>query len=75
MAEGYVKEECIGFITEYLERFDTIHKRVWDAEEEYGDVEKVLKGAGRPYVMTLGMRDLAHQYVLINTTIMQPRYT
>ena len=26
VVEGYVKEECIGFITEYLERFDTVYK-------------------------------------------------
>jgi hypothetical protein len=24
MAEGYVKDECIGFITKYLQRFDII---------------------------------------------------
>ena len=25
-AEGYMKEECIGFITEYLQRFDAIQR-------------------------------------------------
>jgi hypothetical protein len=60
MAEGYVKEECIGFITKYLERFDAVHRRVWNAKEEYGDAEEVLEGAGRLYMMTPGMRDLAH---------------
>jgi hypothetical protein len=28
MAEGYVKDECIGFIIEYLQRFDVAHKQV-----------------------------------------------
>jgi hypothetical protein len=28
MAEGYVKEECIGFVTEYLQRFDVVQRRV-----------------------------------------------
>jgi hypothetical protein len=37
MVEGYVKYECIGFVIEYLQRFDVMHKRVWDVEEEYGD--------------------------------------
>jgi hypothetical protein len=59
MAEGYVKEECIGFVTEYLQRFDVVHRRVWDANEEYGDV-------------TATLRDIAHQYVLQNVAIMQP---
>jgi hypothetical protein len=35
MAEGYLKDECLGFIIEYLQRFDVVHRRVWNAEEEY----------------------------------------
>jgi hypothetical protein len=34
MAEGYVKDECIGFVTEYLQRFDVVHKRVWNAQRK-----------------------------------------
>jgi hypothetical protein len=41
MAEGYVKDECIGFVTEYLQRFDVVHRQVWDADEEYGEVEGI----------------------------------
>jgi hypothetical protein len=41
MAEGYLKDKCIGFITEYLQRFDVVQRGVWDAEEEYGDAEEV----------------------------------
>jgi hypothetical protein len=36
MAKGYVKDECIGFVIEYLQRFDVVECRVWDANEEYG---------------------------------------
>jgi hypothetical protein len=79
MAEGYLKDKCIGFVTEYLQRFDAIHWQVWDAEEEYsdaeekyGDSEEVLEGAGRAYVMSAVLRDLAHQYTLKNMAIMQP---
>jgi hypothetical protein len=43
MAEGYLKEECLEFVTECLQRFDFVHKRVWDAEEEYGDAEETLE--------------------------------
>jgi hypothetical protein len=28
MAEGYLKDECIGFLTEYLQRFDVVQQRV-----------------------------------------------
>jgi hypothetical protein len=72
MAEGYVKEECIGFVTKYLQRFDVVHRKVWNADEEYGDVEEALEGAGKPYVMTAALRDIAHEYVLQNVAVMQP---
>jgi hypothetical protein len=71
MAEGYLKDECIGFITEYLHRFEGTQRRVWDEDEEYGDAEEVLQGAGKPYVMSPEMRVVAHQYVLSNASAMQ----
>jgi hypothetical protein len=74
MAEGYLKDECLGFVTEYFQRFDVVHKRVWDAEEEYGDIEEVLEGAGKPYLMIAELRDVAHQYVLRSISMMQPLY-
>jgi hypothetical protein len=74
MAEGYLKDECLGFVIEYLQRFDVVHRRVWDAEEEYGDAEEVLEGTGKPYLMTPELRDIAHEYVLRNISVMQPLY-
>jgi hypothetical protein len=74
MVEGYLKDECLGFVTEYLQRFDVVYRRVWDAEEEYGDVEEVLEGARKPYLMTTELRDVVHQYVLHNISVMQPLY-
>jgi hypothetical protein len=71
MAEGYLKDECIGFITDYLQRFDVVQRRVWDAEEEYSDAEEVLEGAGKPYIMSAAQRDVAHKYVLENAATMQ----
>jgi hypothetical protein len=44
MAEGYLKDKCIGFIMEYLQRFDAVQRRVWDADEEYGDAEEAPNG-------------------------------
>ena len=43
---------------------------MWDVEEEYGDAEEVLEGAGNSYTMTPAVRDLAHLYVLANIAIM-----
>ena len=72
MAEGYVRDECLGFITEYLQRFGVVDRRVWDADEEYGDAEEVLEGAGSKYMMSAALRDLAHQYALSNLSLMEP---
>jgi hypothetical protein len=72
MAEGYLKDKCTGFITEYLQRFDVVQRRVWDADEEYGDAKEVTEGAGKLYVMNAPLRDLAHQYVLANIAVMEP---
>ena len=72
MAEGYVKDECLGFITEYMQRFEVVDRRVWDADEEYGDAEEVLEGAGTTFVMTQALRDLAHQHVLTNISLLEP---
>ena len=71
MAKGYLKDECIGFITEYLQGFEATTRRVWDEDEVIGDAEEVLQGGWRPYVMTPQMRDVAHQYVLSNSTTME----
>jgi len=72
MAEGYLKDECLGFVIEYLQQFEAVQRRVWDAEEEYGDVEEVLEGAGRAYMMTAALRDISHQYMLNNAATVQP---
>ena len=74
MAEGYLKDECINFVTEYLQAFDVTQKHVWDADEEYGDAEEVLQGGDMPFVLTPALRDLAHRYVISNISCMQVDY-
>ena len=74
MAEGYLKDECIGFVTEYLHKFEGTQRRVWDKDEKYGDAKEVLQGVGKTYVMSPEVRDVAHQYVLTNVSIMQELY-
>jgi hypothetical protein len=64
MAEGYVKDECIEFVTEYLQRFNVVHRRVWDTNEEYSEVEEALEGTSKPYMLSFALRDIAYKYVL-----------
>ncbi|CAN5956589.1 unnamed protein product [Sphagnum jensenii] len=71
MAKGYVRDECLSFIIEYLQRFDVVKRKIWDVNEE-GDVGEVLKGAGIEFLMNNTLWDLAHQYLLDNSAIMMP---
>lgn len=71
MAKGYLKDECLGFITQYLHRFEGTQRRVWVEDEENRDAEEVLQGVGKPYVMSPELRDVAHEYVLANSSTIQ----
>jgi hypothetical protein len=72
MVEWYIWDECLGFITKYLQRFEVVQRRIWDVNEEEGDVIEMHEGAGAKFLMCPSLRDLAHQYVLNNISIMSP---
>jgi len=72
MEEGYLKEECLSFVTKYLQRFHIDQMHVWDAEDEFGDVKEVLEGVSRPFMMSTTLRDVAYDYVLNNVAILEP---
>jgi len=69
MVVGYLKDECVGFFTEYLQIFEPIQRCMWDEEEEYRDAEEILQGARRPYVLSHELYDVAHQYALSNVAL------
>ncbi|KAL3681546.1 hypothetical protein R1sor_024502 [Riccia sorocarpa] len=71
MAEGYIMEEALGFTAEYMTQFEPVRVRVWDQEEEDGISNEVLEGKKSTRILTECERDLAHRYVLQNTTCMQ----
>jgi hypothetical protein len=50
MVEGYMRDECLGFITKYLQRLDVVKQWIWDADEEEADVREVLEGAGTKFL-------------------------
>jgi len=49
-----------------------MQRRIWDVDEEEGDAIEMFEGAGAKFFMSIGLRDLAHQYVLNNISIMSP---
>jgi hypothetical protein len=50
---------------------DVVERRIWDAEEEYGDAEEVPKGGGKAHIMSTVLRDATHKYALTNMEVMQ----
>jgi len=47
MVFGYLKEESIGFLNEYLVEYTPTTKRAWDENEESSIYDEILEGAKR----------------------------
>jgi hypothetical protein len=45
MAKGYILDETIRFVIEYLQDFCHIRHRIWDADEEEVVYGEVVEGA------------------------------
>ena len=72
MAYGYLREETIGFLNEYLSIYTPTTKRAWDDQEEPAMYDEILEGANRDRVMTSHFQKLIHGFVLDNTEHMEP---
>jgi len=77
MAKGYFLDETIGFVTEYLQDFRHVRRRIWDAYEEEGVYGEVVEGATTKLTLDPIAQDVAHQYVITNVACLAPwvRYT
>jgi hypothetical protein len=77
MAEGYMVDETIGFVTKYLQNFRHVRQRIWDADEKEGVYGEVLEGAATKLTLDPVTREVAHQYVITNVACLAPwvRYT
>jgi hypothetical protein len=69
MVESYAMEESMGFLTEYMQGFMLVNRRMWDVKEE-GVSGKVFEGAGKSVDLGQAFRDIAHHCVFNNTTTM-----
>lgn len=73
MAESHVLGEAIGLVAEFMaEEYEPLHRKVWSEEAAAGIVGEVLQGAPTTAVITPYMRDIAHEYMLMNRTSFQP---
>lgn len=74
IAHGYLVDECLGFITEYMHGFKPVSRRVWDEDAEDGDEYEKTEGGDSTLALTPAMRTTAHEYMLRNNTLMAPLY-
>jgi hypothetical protein len=66
MAEGYIYDETISFVIEYMHEFKHVGGKIWDVKEEEDACGEVLEGVATKFIIDPNARDLAHQYVMTN---------
>jgi hypothetical protein len=66
MAKGYILDETIRFVTEYLQDFHHVWCRIWDVDEEEGVCGEIVEWAITKLIINLVARDVAHQCVHTN---------
>ena len=72
MANGYLREESIGFLNENLSEYTPTTKRAWDDKEEPAMFDEILEGGKRDRVMSPEFMKFIHGFVLKNTEHMAP---
>ncbi len=72
MALGYVLDETLGFVKEYMQMLTQVRCWIWDVDEEKGVYGEVLEGSRSKFRLLPSAWDLAHQYVLTNATCLAP---
>jgi len=72
MVLGYVLDETLAFVIEYMQMFTHVRHQVWDGDEEEKVYGEVLEGFGSKFRLLPSAHDLAHQYVFTNATCLTP---
>jgi hypothetical protein len=53
MAIGYLMDETLGLIIEYMDQFQPSKRRIWDSDEEESVCGEVLEGASTQIELTV----------------------
>jgi len=67
MAYGYLREDSIGFLNEYLSEYTPTTKRAWDDKEDPAMYDEILEGGKCDRSMSREFQKLIHGFVLDNT--------
>jgi hypothetical protein len=66
MASGYMYDEALGFIVEYLALYPHTRRRIWDANKEEAYAREVLNGNGMVKMLSFVEMQMIHEYVISN---------
>ena len=72
MAQGYIRDEALGFCIEYMQGCQLMEHRIWDDKEDPTMNNEVIEGKGRVRRLTLELREWIHEFVLSNAEVLQP---
>jgi hypothetical protein len=72
IAQRYQVEEALGFITKYINGYNITSHRVWDDKEDPTIVDKILEKKGKPKLLSEGLRNAMHNFVLDNAAHIEP---
>jgi hypothetical protein len=72
MAIGYAIEKTLGFCIEYIQRSQSMKRRVWDDKEEPTMHDEILEGNGCLHRYSVNMQSWAHTFVLHNAATIEP---
>ena len=72
IAQGYQTEQALGFIIEYMSKYNITTQRVWDDKEDPSMVDEILEGKGKTKSLEEGFRNAIHDFVLDNASHIQP---
>jgi hypothetical protein len=53
MVEGYAMDNMLGFCTEYMTRFTSTTRRIWDSQEDQSMYDEVMEGLWQNRPMSL----------------------
>ncbi|KAG0594559.1 hypothetical protein M758_UG088300 [Ceratodon purpureus] len=65
----------MGFTTSYMQGFNVVRRRVWDADPEDTAEFEVLEGGFTEVTLSRGEHDAAHKYILRNNTLTASYYS
>lgn len=71
MAKGWLVQESLYYVTEYLQTIDPLAPQLWSNNEDSKIFGEVLQGAGKVVKLSPETRDMINTFIIYNSEKMQ----